>query len=263
MRRWNQLAEEKGLLLLAPSLESTRITLSADTDRQITRLRGDEAHILAALNHVRAGYTVSPDRIFIHGVARGAHAALYTGLRNPGIFRTVSIADPKFDSACLESEVTVDPYQSIFVGFATSDIITGKHGRNAVDWLRSVAADVHEASAGYTTGRAERRTVDFIEDALRNHPWIQIHAVPIGPDQPLVVRFTVRASFRPAAHDWRFDNGDRSPVPQPTHTYTAVGRFPLTLTLRDPNGRSFQRAATITLPGAHVQSALATDPSDK
>ncbi|MBU0719673.1 MAG: hypothetical protein KJ749_15625, partial [Planctomycetes bacterium] len=98
IRAWTALAESRGFLVAVPALASTKSTWSRQLAEHVARLRHDEAHILAMVQHIRGAYNVSEERIFIYGWAKGALPALRTGLRHPRLFRSVAVMRPKLDT---------------------------------------------------------------------------------------------------------------------------------------------------------------------
>ena len=171
IRDWNELAEERGFLVVAPHLSGTRKGLTETTEDRQSLRRADEELILATIRHVRAGHNVSRDRIFLSGYAGGAYIALPLALRHAEVFRALALADPKFD----EEHLTADPKPldtelPIYVYYSVSDVVRGKHARRLLDWLRQRHASVREDSSG--TGRRghARRAVAFFDEVLRKQP---------------------------------------------------------------------------------------------
>ena len=254
MRVWDTLAEDKGFLVLAPTIEATGGLFPASVDKEVPRLRKDQAHIMSALQHVLAGHTVSPDRIFIHGAGGGAHAALRTGLTHPETFRAVSLFKPKFDSKYLTDIARfVDPWQPVFVRYDITDSISGRHGSRSVEWLRTKSTHVSEDKTGFARQRIGLRATHFYEDVLRTIPRIIIQAAP--GDDPLEARFSLDASTPPRTYQWDFGDGQSSPVARPIHRYADAGTYRLSVTITAPDGESHSRTVRIKIPGPTVSSA--------
>lgn len=254
MRIWDVLAEEKGFLVVTPTIETTGGLFPPSVEKELPRFRKDEAHIMAALDHVRAGHTISPDRIFIHGAGGGAHVALRTGLTRPETFRAVSLFKPKFDEKYLADVARlISPWQPVFVRYDIGDSISGKHGSRSVAWLRTKSNHVFEDKTGLAQEEVGRRATSFYEGVLRSIPRILITAQP--GDDALEARFTVNASPQPHIYEWSFGDGETSPVARPIHRYPAEGTYRLTLTVTLPDGNSHARTVDIRIPGAIVSPA--------
>ena len=209
---------------------------------------------MSALQHVLAGHTVSPDRIFIHGAGGGAHAALRTGFTHPETFRAVSLFKPKFDSKYLTDIARfIDPWQPVFVRYDIADSIKGGHGARSVEWLRFRSTHVSEDKTGFARQRVGLGATQFYEDVLRTIPRIIIRAAP--GDDPLEARLSLDASTEPRTYQWDFGDGESSPVARPIHRYAAAGTYRLALTITAPDGESHSRTVQIRIPGTIVSPA--------
>jgi hypothetical protein len=104
LRAWTQLAERYGFLVVAPTLTSAAGWWSSGGAEQIARMRNDEDRILACVRHIRAGHSISDDRIFLHGYLGGAYAAMMTGLRHSDVFRAIALSQPRFDDPLLAED---------------------------------------------------------------------------------------------------------------------------------------------------------------
>lgn len=254
IKAWTRLAEQRGILIVAPRLQSARFGLGRSVEDLTAQLRADEAHILATLRHVQAGHRVSWDRVFIYGWSGGASAALHTGLRHPDVFRAVSVGQPKFESgAFTETGWNTDPHQPVLVDYSVRDFITGKDAQHCLAWLNERLAHVTEDSSGEAKYDKVQRTVDFFEETLRRYPLIQIRSATVDSDRPLEVKFAVQASFEPRRYRWEFGDQDTSPVAEPIHTYAQAGTYHLRVTVEGPKGESHERNALLTVPGAALR----------
>jgi pimeloyl-ACP methyl ester carboxylesterase len=203
---------------------------------------------------VRAGHNISDDRVFIHGYSGGAYAALHTGLKHPEVFRAVSVIRPRFAEAFLADALeSIDPHQPVYVNFSVSDALTGKQGRECVDWLRTKCANLWENPFGQARASDCRQVVEFYEDSTRKVPWIHIRAYPEREDRPLEIRFKLRCSYTPTRYSWQFGDGGESPVSEPLHTYSAPGTYLVTVDLEGPNGRQDQRKVRLTVPDLRLR----------
>ncbi len=249
IRKWTQLAEEYGFLVVAPELHATRTLFTPSAEEQIELLRKDNRHILAVVRHIRGGHNISEDYIFICGESGGAYAALYSGLRNPGIFRAVCLVQPRFDAVYL-ADVTgrLDTYQPVLVHYALSDTITGNHGRDCADWARRYLNKVTEDHGASARGGTVRRVIEFIEHVLANEPWVQIRSTTQPGGDPLKVRFTLRSSFTPQTYHWDFGDGETSPVATPVHRYQESGTYLVTVALTPKKGKPVYRRIAVEVP---------------
>ena len=248
MRAWTQQAESNGFILVVPTLRSAR-GRPRKAPEQIELQRRDERHILATIQHVRAGHQISSDRIFIYGWSSGAYAALHVGMRHPDLFRAISVAQPKFGEGFLaEADDAIDPYQPIMVNYGVSDAITGKHGRSCVDWLRSHGARLFDDAVGTVRRNETGHAVGFFEEVVRKEPWIVIRAFPAADNTPLSMQFKLRTSLEPTRYLWEFGDGDTSPVAEPVHAYAAPGRYPLAVTVEVKDGARHRRKLSLKVP---------------
>ena len=112
IRGWAKLAEDKGFLVAAPQLSGTSAATKPPVRKQIARQSEDERRILGTVRHICGAYNISEDRIFLTGWSAGSYAALYTGLRNPQIFRALALQQGNFESGYLaEVAGRIDPHQ--------------------------------------------------------------------------------------------------------------------------------------------------------
>ncbi len=249
IRAWTELAESRGFLVAAPRLRATGKGSRPKAAERIQRLRDDEAHILATIQHVRAAHTISDDRVFIHGWSGGAHAALHTGLRHPELFRAISLIRPRFKSGYLvDAERAVDHHQPVYVNYSVSDVLTGKQAGKCLDWLRAQGADLHENPSGPAQKSDTAEVAEFFEEVIRKEPWIRIAAFPAGGENPLEVHFKVRCSPSPGRYRWEFGDGDESTIAQPIHVYRTPGTYRVAVTTQGPKGREHRRTINLRVP---------------
>jgi dienelactone hydrolase len=250
VRDWTQLAEEKGFLVVAPSLSSASGWMRPGAERQAQRLQQDESFILAVIRHVEAGHRISEERVLIHGWSGGAEAALYTGLRQPAVFRTVSVSNPRFDGGNLgDTALVTDVHQPVLVQRAVGDHFTGRQGEDCRDWLLGAGLNPEDGTVGLD-GRTEARDViAFIERSLRTRPWIQIRAfVPPGTSGE-TIQFKLRCSFVPKTYHWTFGDGASSVLAEPVHVYPTEGTYVVTATVRLAAEDEYTRAVELRIPG--------------
>ena len=260
MKAWTQSAEERGVLLVACELTSPRFSWRNDATRLQEDLREDERRILASVRHVQAGHEVSPDRIFIAGWAKGASAALYTGLRHPELFRAVAVAEPDFVAGAMSPAVAnLDPHQPVLIHHSSRDALFGKTARAAGEWLQDHGVFVKVDSLGPVNKDEPGRLIDFFEDVLRRCPRIHVTAQTPEADDPLLLQLAVRSSCPLTRYRWQYDDGTSDVVAQPRRRFAGPGLYEVQLTVEDDAGESYNRRAWVTVPGGHVQY---TPPSD-
>lgn len=249
IRAWTKLAEQHGFLVLAPDLMSTKGSSWRNPEVAAERQRSDERHILASIQHVRAGHNISDDRIFLYGWAEGAQIALYAGLRHPEIFRAVAIAKPKIQSAFLSGAAeSVDPHQPIYLNYDTVDLLNRKPGIAAAEWIHSHHGDLIEDPAGPVRREDCGRVVDFMERTIKTRPWIQLRAATGAAEAPLERRFSAMCSFEPKRYRWSFGDGSESPIAQPVHLYSSAGTYRVSASITDPKGQDHVRTMKVTVP---------------
>lgn len=249
IRQWTELAESHGIVVIAPKLRGVRKDLPPGTAKQLALQRQDEKHILACIRHTQAALNLSTDRVFIHGFAGGAYAALHTGLAHPELFRAISVLQPRFQSGFMtDVRSKIDPYQSVLVDYGVGDAITGKYGKACVEWLREQRCNLREDALGPARASDTRRSVKFFEDVVRRSAWIRMRSHLASKENPLAVGFAVTCSYRPDKYRWQFGDGDESPVAEPIHHYAKPGDYAVTLTLRGPDNRRDERTLQIRVP---------------
>ncbi len=255
IRDWTQLAERKGVILVAPELDASAFQWSGSADKQMAKLRADEQRILAIVRHVRAGHSISPDRMFIHGWSSGAYAALYTGLKNPDIFRAVAVSRPKFDERYVEELAPlIDPYQCVCVHHHLGDTITGKNARRCVSWLRDHNVDLVEDGHGDAAADDTEQPIGFFEDVIGRSPWMRIHALPASANDPLAVQFKLRYANQSRDVRWDFGDGQTSRGQEPRHTYGAPGKYTIVVVATDANGKQHRRAVVLAVPELSIST---------
>ncbi len=254
IRNWTELAESKGFIVVAPKLRGTKRLMPPNAATQIELQREDERRILAAVQHARGGHSISDDRIFIHGWSGGAYAALYTGLKNPEVFRAISLLQPRFQSGFLaDVQGSIDLFQPIYANYSSSDAITGRNARDCVKWLREKGTTLKDDGIGPARAAETHRAIEFFETVIRKHPFLRIHAFPAAGDNPLKVRFKLRSSYEPTAYQWTFDDGTQSPVAEPEYVFPAPGTYRVTVAVEGAKRQYDHRAVDVDVPHIRVK----------
>jgi poly(3-hydroxybutyrate) depolymerase len=83
---WKALAEQEGLIVAAPDLQSAQGILPVLRSMWVKDLTADEKAILAMIDELVERYRVDPSCVLLTGFSAGGYAMYYTGLRNPQRF---------------------------------------------------------------------------------------------------------------------------------------------------------------------------------
>ncbi len=218
IKEWHALADKYGFLVAAPRLLS---------GGKAEKLPDDERHILSVLDHVRAGQSISDDRILMYGHGPGSFPALVTALGAPDVFRTVALADPRFQVEDLTAmNRAIDPYQPLLIRYNAADVVIGKHAQMSVDWLRSHEANLRaDTFGGSDPAIGLQRVVEFYQDVIRKEPWVRIRAAPTGSGDMMELSFQARMTNPLQELHWQFGDGAESTEIQPVHRYAAPGSY--------------------------------------
>lgn len=247
---WSPLAEEEDFIVVAPKLKGTRGDFVPPPEKQIARQREDEASILAAVRHVKAAYNVAEDQVFITGWSAGGYAVLFTGLRNPDVFRALALRQANFDPLFVKPcEPFLDPHQPIYVLYGSLDVLATDESKEALAWMREHRLAVWEHEIYGSHRRHPRLAYDFFRKVVKEYPWLRIEAFERNGDPPLAVRLRVRGSPTPSAFAWSF--GDDTPVvrePTPYHEYSEPGTYTVKLAVRAGRGDPVKRMIQIEVP---------------
>ena len=245
---WAELAEDKGLLLLAPKLRSTGAWPAKG--KKLSRVQEqDEQAVLKALQHVRAGYRVARDKVFIAGRKSGCRAAMFVGLRNPDDFRLIALLQPRFDEAQVAAtEDFLDPYQRVLVLVSMGDLAKDQ-SRDCLQWLRQHKMTVKEDRTAAAADKHPQRVYRFIHNTLSKHPWVQVKA--FGTSSPMRVQFRAFTSFSEEIYkyEWDFGDGNTGVVARPEHEYQEPGEYLVSVKLYPDRKTSHERRIRITVLG--------------
>lgn len=260
IRDWTQLAEREGFLVAVPTLSGVRKSFAPNPEKQRPLQLADEARILAVIRHIRAGHSISDDRVFLYGFGGGAHAALFTGLRHPTIFRAIALLQPAFNPGFLSAnDVRVSPYQPIHVDYNVTDSILGKHGKRCVEWLRLQHAETTDDPSGTAAREQVDRAVAFFEGVIRKTAWMHVSVLASATDNPLERRFQLRCIPKPTSVHWSFGDGDKSAVAEPIHLYAHPGTYRVEVTAGFEDRDTDTRSVSLTVPQGIVTPARSAD----
>ena len=248
---WAALAEEKGLLLLAPKLRSTA-AWPAKIPKQLAIQEDDEEATLKALQHVRAGFRVARDKVFIAGQKSGCRAAMFIGLRNPDDFRLVALLQPRFDALQMAATLDfLDPYQRIMVLVSMGDL-AGDQADACLKWLRQQKMTVVEDHAAARTEKHPERVYRFVRNSVTKHPWIRVKA--FGTESPMRIRFRALTSFKEEVYryEWDFGDGGTAVIARPEHEFAEPGAYTISLRIHPTKKKSHARKIRITVPANYI-----------
>jgi len=260
IRDWTQLAEREGFIVAVPTLTGVRKIFAPNPETERPLLFEDELRILAVVRHVRAGHSISDDRVFLYGFGGGANAALFTGLRHPTLFRAIALLQPAFNPGYLSTtDVTVSPHQPVYVNYNVTDSILGKHGKRCVEWLRNRRAQVTDDSSGTAARDQVDRAVAFFEDVIRRSAWMHIAIDASDREDPLEKSFQLRCVPKPTSVRWSFGDGDKSPVDAPIHRYAKAGTYRVEVTATFADREAESRWVSLTVPQGIVTPTAGPD----
>jgi hypothetical protein len=182
---------------------------------------------------------------------------LYTGLRHPEIFRALAVMQGNFNAAYL-SEVAgrIDPYQPVYVIYGSTDVLTGSHGTEAIQWLYDQDAYVVDGRVPGPHRAHPRAAYEFFARTVRETPWMQIRASQAPGGGPLEVQFRLRTSFDVRTYAWEFGDGETSPVAEPVHRFAAPGEYVVTCTASGGSHKNVRRRLRLEVPLLHAPPGL-------
>ncbi|MFQ5490462.1 MAG: PKD domain-containing protein [Phycisphaerae bacterium] len=245
---WAKLAEERQFIVAAPRLQGVNGMITPAVPKQLELQRRDARHILSCVGHIQGAYNIAPDKIFLTGWSAGNFAVLATGLNHPEVFRALAVLQGNFKEEYLSDVASrIDPYQPVYVLYGSTDVITGRHGHRCVEWLHEHGAALTEDEIAGAHKNHPKRAYRFFERVVRKVPWLHIQATHGGADDPLTVRFDIRASFKPQRYRWSFGDKSESPIAKPTHTFDKPGQYTVTLDATNPDGTLVRRAVEVNV----------------
>jgi len=249
---WKGLAEQRGFLLAVPELKGVKGDLPPPPSVQLRLQAEDEATILSVVRAVSAAYRVDDMRIFLRGWSAGGYAVLYTGLRNPDVFRALSMHQPNFDLAFVDGCIPfLDPHQPIQVTYGTLDTLQPQ-GLQCIDWLRARDFEpLVQEQLGWHR-RNPMPVYNFFSRVVRDQPFVRVK-IHEDANDPMRVTFSVRSSFEPRRYLWDF--GDESPRvtdERPSHRYTKPGIYNVRVGAWADNKDPVVRQIQVQIPRARL-----------
>jgi len=249
-REWAGLAEHSGFLVLAPKLRGTRGDITPSPAEQIRLQRADEQAILAAVNHVKAGYNIAEGKVFLTGWSAGAFAVLWTGLGHPEVFRALAIRQGNFNAAFLKPlEDRLDRHQPVFVFYGQVDPLRSQ-SQACIRWLRERGMRVFADEVPGAHRRMPEIAWRFFTRVMRNFPWFVVQCEPGWSGEPRTVRFWVKADPPPKSVRWSFGDGGGGSGPTTVHRYEAGGTYQVAVRAVLGKGRQVTRRLRVTVAPA-------------
>ncbi len=89
MKEWKALAEEKGLIVVCPELDSSQGILPVIPDLWWGDLEEDERAVLAIYDEVAARYNVDRKAVMLTAFSAGGYSMYWIGLQNPRRFSSI------------------------------------------------------------------------------------------------------------------------------------------------------------------------------
>lgn len=237
---WRAAADKYGFLVAAPQL----IGKGAPD-----KVADDERHILSVLGHVRAGQSVSDDRILMYGQGANAYTALATAMGAPDEFRAVALTEPRFQVEDLVMmNRPLDPYQPLYIRYKVTDLVVGKQVQTSVDWLRSNGANMRaDTYGGRDPATSLQHVVEFYQLMIRTEPWVRIRTAPTGNHDLMEISFEVRSTIPLTELHWIFGDGAESTEISPVHHYIAPSTYAVQLRAKNKKN-TITRSINLRVP---------------
>lgn len=244
---WKGYAEGRGFLVAAPELVGTRGDWTPPPEQQIRLEMEDERAILSIVRSIQASHDISPSRIFISGWSAGNFAALFAGLRNPNVFRAISIRQGNFSAAFFEPCIPfIDPNQSIQITIGQYDVLVRDQGLACVEWLKARGMQPSVIERTGIHRRDPEPVLEFFIDVARKRPWLRILTTD-DPNDPMKIGFRTLTSFEGERYLWDFGDGStRLPLARPEHVYDKPGLYTVRVAVW-PTGQSSPIVRSIPL----------------
>lgn len=251
---WKGLAEQKGFVVVTPKLQGTKGDFTPAPAEQVRRQLADERAILSIVRDVQASRRIDPDRVFLTGWSAGGYAVLFTGLRNPDVFRALSVRQGNFNPEFVELCVPfLDRYQPVQVVYGSIDPLKD-HSLEMIDWLRrhDMQPTIRERSG--THRRDPQPVYEFFVQVVRQRPWVVVR-VQENPTDPMEITFSLKTSFEPVKYLWDFGDGQRSPQARPTHRYDKADVYTITVGAWRTENRRAVRRVQLRVPRSPLVAA--------
>ena len=248
MREWAKFAEYQGIIIVAPTLVSSRGDFPPPPAVQIENQEADEKVLLSTVDEIKRRFNIEESQVFLTGWSAGAYPMLYTGLRHPGIFRAMFIRQGSFDERFLPvSELRIDRRQQIKIVYGKSDILRDQTVA-CVKFLRDNGAWVDdEEIAGIHRRIDPKYTWDYFQKIIRERPWIRISALREPGGDALAMRFVVDTAPKTVKQKWFFGDGNESYERSPVHVYERPGPYTVRVNVELEGGKVYTRTEEINV----------------
>ncbi len=163
----------------------------------------------------------------------------------------VNVTQPQPPVPSFEAEpLSGDAPLAVEFSDTSEGIVTSRlwdYGDGTSEWVNSSTETTHmyaipgiytvSLTAGNGGGQATETKTDYISvNPSGSPPDAQFSAVPGTGSAPLTVYFTDASTGSPSRWEWSFGDGETSHEQNPSHTYTAAGRYTAILTVYNSGG---------------------------
>ncbi|MCK4602485.1 MAG: prolyl oligopeptidase family serine peptidase [Phycisphaerae bacterium] len=139
IKEWKGLAEEHGLIVVAPTLRCVQGILPVIRGAWEEDLQTDERTVLAVIDEMSSQYKIDPEAILLTGFSAGGYPLYYIGLRNPTRFNMLIARSCNSDLGLFEGLDLTDDARKlpIMIFWGKDDPGIQKHCWQAYRWLRN------------------------------------------------------------------------------------------------------------------------------
>lgn len=177
IREWKALAEEKGLIVVAPRLSSSQGIVKTLRDNWYRDLEDDERVIIGVMDDVMGKYRIEPKAVLLTGFSAGGFSMYHTGLRNPTRFSMLIARACNGDVKMLEDRVVLSDAARklpIAMFWGKDDPAIAKQSWETFEYLRvhKCAATRKEVKGGHLRrpANAYNLWLPYLPERLRANP---------------------------------------------------------------------------------------------
>jgi len=254
---WAQFGEEHEIIVAAPVLEGTHGDIVPSVAGQIEKEKADERTILDLVSRLKASYNVAEEQVFLTGWSAGSFAVLYTGLRNPDVFRALAIRQGNFKADYVDVEPSrMDRWQPIFIYYGNTDLLRPE-SLECITWLRDKNMFVEQLEVPGSHKRLDvALSWNFFKKIAKERPWIRLRVAKVDLRNRRLVKFWCESKPAFTRIVWSFGDGERSEEAGPTHEYAKAGVYEVSAKVSLRGGKTYTRKTTVriglagaTMPG--------------
>jgi len=251
IQEWRGLAERVGFIVAAPRLVASNGMRVGQPAEQIAGQQADEELILNVVRRTIGTLNIDPDCVYLVGWSGGGYTVMWTGLRNPQVFRAVVSRMGTFNAEYMPGVAhRYDPYQPVGIFFGEHDPIINinKQCRESYKWL--VDHGGKRVTLREITGGHQRQpdvAFDFFKTSTEKYAMVRPSAVTKVGGEALAVQFYVKVSPEAKAYIWEFGDGAMSAEQNPRHVYGAPGDYLAKVTVITAQGTRTDRTLKIGL----------------